>query len=239
TAAITKSTNAVHLSVANKIKASWLLLAGGLLLLSLFLYNGFRILLDKENKKKDSMDDDANKGYRDLLNSFSSSKPPFELPLHNKNYLPIPEQELNALSRQMRRRLNEDTSYLDLPRTIQKSIDSGGLFQPVTLPRTQQSEYLFLIDEGESRNQQVKLFEFLAGILSQQNVNIEKYYYKGDLNVCYPVSSAASVSLEKLSEKNSRHVLLIFGKGYELLFPYYPVFNYDYLKILNRWQYKA
>lgn len=239
TAVISKSANAIHLSAVNKIKTSWLLLAGGVLLLSLFLYNGFRILLDKEKKKTNLLDDDANREYQDLLNSSSSKKPPFELPLHNKNYLPIPEQGLNALSRQMRRRVNEDTSYLDLPRTIQRSIDSGGLFQPVTLPRTQQSEYLFLIDEGESRNQQVKLFEFLAGILSQQNVNIEKYYYKSDLNICYPNNSVTPISFEKLSEKYSRHVLLIFGNGYELLFPYYPVFNYDYLKILNRWQYKA
>ncbi len=175
----------------------------------------------------------------DLANSFAGKKPPMEVPFHSKNYLLLPEPELSLMSRLMRRRIGFEETMLHVQKTIDKSIHSGGLFQPVQVPRTQQSEYLFLIDESNKNSQQVKLINCLTEILLKQSVLIDTYYYREEPSLCYNANEPAGISLEKMSSKFGKHILLLFGDGHQLLYPHYPVFDTEYLRILSRWKYKA
>ncbi len=179
------------------------------------------------------------KEYETLLQSFSGKAGAVDLPFLNKNYLPLPEQALADVARQMRKRISDEALYLHLPKTIAKAINNAGYFQPVQEARTQQSEYLILIDEHNSNNQQVKLFEYLLELLQKQNVFIEKFYFKEQPKWCYNLNYPQGISLEKLSEKFPKHVLLLFGNGYQLIYPDYPVIDNSYLNYLRRWQYKA
>jgi hypothetical protein len=221
------------------VKAKWFYLGSALGLLSLFLTSFFAIRrsrLKREAKKEDA---GIKEDYQNLLQSFSGKSGPVNLPFQNKNYLALPEEEINEIARRMRMRIEDDASFLHLPKTIEKAVINAGFFQPVHAKRTQQSEYLILIDEQYNNNQQVKLFEYLLELLAKHNVFIEKYYYKQQPRFCYSAAQPTGISLEKLSEKYPKHILLIMGNAYQLVYPLYPVIDSTYLPILNRWQYKA
>lgn len=222
-----------------KVQQYWfygsLLLAGLFLALTVFFVQRWNRYKNNEAGHNPQL----NKEYEKLLQSFSGKAGEIDLPFLNKNYLPLPEPALADVARQMRKRITDEAQYLHLQKTITKAIHNAGFFQPVQEARTQQSEYLILIDEHNSNNQQVKLFEYLLELLQKQNVFIEKFYFQQEPKWCYNLFYPQGISLEKLSEKFPRHVLLIFGNGYQLIYKDYPVIDNSYLQLLRRWQYKA
>ncbi len=222
-----------------KVQQYWfygLLLSAGLLLaLSVFFARQWSRYKNNEAGHNPQL----KKEYETLLESFSGKAGAVDLPFLHKNYLPLPEPALADVARQMRKRISDEAQYLHLQKTIAKAIDNAGFFQPVQEARTQQSEYLILIDEHNSNNQEVKLFEYLLELLQKQNVFIEKFYFKEQPKWCYNLTHSQGISLEKLSEKFPKHVLLIFGNGYQLIYQDYPVIDNSYLQHLRRWQYKA
>gem|GEM_PF-3368842 len=222
-----------------KIKQNWLYLLGTLAIISLFFTVFFALRWNRSKKNTASDNKLIQEEYEKLIQSFSGKTGTADLPFLNKNYLPLPEPEIGDVARQMRKRINDDASYLHLQKTIARAIENSGFFQPVLSSRTQQSEYLVLIDENNSKSQQVKLFEYLLELLAKQNVFIEKYYYQQEPKLCYCTTQPNGISLEKLSEKYPKHVLLIFGDAYQLIYQHYPVMDSSYLQLLRRWQYKA
>ena len=238
-ASVSTAAGAKTLSVERSVKPFWFYLFSILILLSLIFLVLFLILYRKAKEKLKDQTKQLSEKYEHLVTAFSGKKAPLEIPFRNKNYLPLPEQPLDDTAKQMRRRIEDNATVLDVKKTIQKSIDNLGLFQPVNVARTQQSEYLVLIDETQVNNQLVKLFEYLTEVFKKQNVFVEKYYFRKSPDLCYNNTETNGISLEKLSEKYSASVLLIFGNGYQLLNPSYPVLDYAYTGILNRWQYKA
>jgi len=221
------------------VKQSWFYLLATLALLSLFFTSFFALRWNK-SKKNIAVEDEAIKQeYQNLIQSFSGKSGPVKLPFQNKNYLPLPEEQISEVARQMRKRISDDTTYLHLQKTIAKAINNAGFFEPVLANRTQQSEYLVLIDEKQSNSQQVKLFDYLLELLNKQNVFIEKFYYRNAPALCYNAAQPDGISLEKLSEKYPTHILLLFGDAYQLIYQLYPVIDSSYVQIINRWQYKA
>ena len=200
----------------------------------LFLVLSERQKINIGNVKKSVM----NK-YNKLTASFGGKKTPGLIPFRNKNYIPVHQSEINYAARQMRKRVNDNSRFLHIGKTISRAIENNGLFQPVLLPRTRQTEYLVLIDETNRNSQMVKLFEYLAQEFKKQNILIEKYYYKNEPKHCYRFNEPGSISLEKLFTRYENHILLIFGNAYQFIYKFYPVFNNEYLVLLNRWQHKA
>lgn len=231
--------NANLLQPKFKVNQQWFYIAVFLAGLFLVLSSFFARRWARAKKNPDKVDNKTNHQYENLISSFAGNTGPVELPFHNKNYLPLPEQELNDVARQMRKRINDDATYLHVQKTITKAIHNAGFFQPVLAARTQQSEYLFLIDEHSKNSQQVKLFEYLLELLAKQSVFVEKYYYTYEPRLCYNAATPEGISLEKLSEKYPKHILLIWGNAYQLVYQLYPVIDSAYLKLINRWQYKA
>ncbi len=233
------SQNAKTIRPKYKVKQWWFYTLGLLTLASLFLTSFFALKWNRTKKNTKEEDDAIQQEYQNLLQSFTGKSGPAVLPFSNKNYLPLPEEQLSEVARQMRRRISDDTTYLNVEKTIYKAINNAGFFSPVKAYRTQQSEYLVLIDENHLNSQQVKLFDYLLELFSKQNVFITKYYYRTEPKSCYNTEEPGGISLEKLSEKYPRHVLLIFGDAYQLIYQLYPVIDSSYLRIINHWQYKA
>jgi len=238
-ASIYKTANANPVLLKSKVKPWWFFLTGGLFLLSFAGMILFGKWNRKAKKKVALQQDETARRYEELVSGFSGKKPPFDLPFRGKNGLPWSEPGLNEVAWQMRRRIEDEATYLHLQKTIHRSIRSGGFFQPVKVPRTLQSEWLVLIDETNTNNQQVKLFEYLVELLRKQNVFIDKFYYREEPGHCYNVFEPAGISLEKLHEKFPLHILLIFGNAYQLIYKHYPIFDRAYLQVIRRWKYKA
>jgi CheY-like chemotaxis protein len=222
-----------------KVKTKLFAVLGVLALLLMAATTYLSKKINRQKKQQQSVATEINEQYLNLQQSFLGRRGDIQLPFANKNYLPLPEQEIEDLARQMRKRISDDTLYLHVQKTIHKAINHAGFFQPVTAVRTQQSEYLVLIDDNATNSQQVKLFEYLLELLAKQNVFIEKYYYRAEPRLCYKEQGGATISLEKLSEKYPKHVLLFFGNAYQLVYQLYPVIDSSYQPLLNRWQYKA
>ncbi len=201
----------------------------------------FFILWERERKN-------ALRIKQDVLNSYNQvTAPPVSdsatvqkpLPYQNKNHLGLLEPELREIALQMRKRIGDTASFLDTEKTIRKSIEMAGFFQPVYSARTKQSEYLFLVQEKNPNSQMAKLINYLTDALAKQNVLIEKYYYQHDMGQCYHPLLPNGIGLEKLAEKYANHTLLIFSDGAELLSTTTSVIDEMYWPILDRWEQKA
>lgn len=199
----------------------------------------FLVLSEKEKIRAGNFKKSVLEKYSKLTAAFSGKKIPGSIPFKNKNYIPVHQSEINYAARQMRKRVNDNSRFLHIGKTINKAIENNGLFQPVLLPRTRQTEYLVLIDETNRNSQLVKLFEYLALELKKQNILIEKYFYRSDPNLCYRLIEPGNITLQKLFTRYENHVLLIFGNAYQLIYKPYPAFDNEYLAILSRWQHKA
>jgi hypothetical protein len=199
----------------------------------------FLILSERDKTKTGTLKREVFEKYTKLMDACKGRKTPGIIPFKNKNYLPVHQTEINYAARLMRKRVSDNSHFLHIPKTITKSIENNGLLQPVMAPRTRQTEYLVLIDETCSNSQLVKLYEYLAFELKKQNILIERYYYRHEPKLCYRYNEPGSITLEKLFTRYENHMLLIFGDASQLIYTFYPVFDKDYLAILNRWQYKA
>jgi hypothetical protein len=237
-AAIRTAQGAKPLKPAYTVKPFWYWVMGlGALFFSWLAYFFNRQFMRYQRRRQLQPMPDAD--YEAMLGSFSSNQPPGDMPFVNKNYLALPEPVLADAARLMRRRIEGDAAYMHIGKTIGKAIQNNGFFQPVLSRRTQQCEYLVLIDENHINNQQVKLFDYLVDMLHRHNVFVDKYYYRYEPSLCYSSKVPNGISLEKLSEKYPQHVLIMFGNGYQLVYQYQPVISSNYLALLHRWQYKA
>ncbi|MEP6748537.1 MAG: hypothetical protein ABJB86_12470 [Bacteroidota bacterium] len=233
------SLNAKPLQLHFRVYASWFCIAAALtfifLLLTVFFYRRWR---SNKNKKQYNAQQNQQQ-FDELIRSFSGKTGTPDIPLQNKNYLPLPEQELSIVARMMRLRISDEAMYMNVGKTITKATLNAGFFNPVMLSRTQQSEFLVLIEEKNTNNQQVELFDFLLELLKKQNVYINTFYYRTEPAICYNATGTDEISLEKLSEKFPDNILLLFGDAYQLIYPYYPIIDQQYMQILNRWKHKA
>ena len=236
---ITAAANAKSIGPTYKVKPFWFYFFSILTGLLLFFTGFFALRANRSEKNDAGAGQHLKEDYDNMIRSFSAKGGSVTLPFQNKNYLPLPEPELAEVARMMRKRINDDATFLDVNKTISKAILNAGFIEPVASSLTQQSEYLVLIDENNTNNQQVKLFDYLLDLLAKQNVFIDRYYYHIEPKLCYNVNQPDGISLEKLSEKYPEHVLLIFGNAYQLIYQLYPVIDNSYLQLINRWQYKA
>jgi hypothetical protein len=236
--ALSAAPDAKPVQLTYKVKPVIFYLAGALMIVLFVAFIKLALKWNKQ-KKKEKEAEEIDQQFVDWLRTFSGKKRPAPMPFRDKAYLSVPEPELKTAAMQMRRRISSNAVLLDIPKTIDTAIRRNGFFEPVYTSRLQESEYLVLIDSSHNNNQQVKLFDFLIDTLRKQNIHIEKWYYRYEPSQCFNNIETQGVSLEKLSERFPNHTLLIFGNAYQLLQPFYPVINPDYLQLLYRWQYKA
>ncbi|TMU57460.1 hypothetical protein [Flagellimonas algicola] len=239
TAHIYPSDGAIELRPNYMVRQKWFNVLFGLLALSTI---GMVYFFEKrwKLKKAETEKTEENKTeYGRLTQSFKGKKGAVDIPFIEKNYLPYPEAEMNGIATQMRSRISDKGTYLHVQKTITKAIQHAGFFNPVLVSRTQQSEFLVLIDRNYTNDQQAKLFDFLIDLLRKRNVLINKFYFKIDPSLCYSEKENQPINLETLSEKYPEHILLLFGNGYQLIYPDYPNIKKDFVQLFERWRFKA
>ncbi|MEL7065261.1 MAG: hypothetical protein AAFP00_16095, partial [Bacteroidota bacterium] len=137
-----------------------------LLFISVALYY-VRELLGLSNGKKESSD----------------SKPPPYI------YLPpLPTPELSLFSTYESARFSDtfrkqeagtvDTAILDLPLTIDATVQNAGLIKPVFQKYGTRSSYIFLIDETYTRNLATSWYTYLVEVLREENVSMTHFFYE-------------------------------------------------------------
>ena len=174
-----------------------------------------------------------------IISNFTGTKKPKEIPFKNQDDLVEDEKDLLSVIRVMNRRNPYEQTYLDIPQTINSTIRSEGMVQPVWRTRTRPVEYLVLIDKNNSKNLQVRLFEYLLKKFSNNSIYFEKYYFKGNPETCYNAMVPGGTGLQQLHDRYPNHVLIVLGTGHELVNHDYPTLNDRLVQLFRKWEHSA
>ena len=141
-------------------------------------------------------------------------------------------------SNQLRRRSDNEISRFDVPRTVTATIKQAGRVNFQYRQLTQSNEYLLLIDMPSAANHQAQLFNFLNKALSDNEVLIERFFYDGDIRLCWNETHKRGISLKDLQHHYSEHRLIIVGSGHSFLSPLNGKLA-KWATIFDHWRIKA
>jgi hypothetical protein len=171
-----------------------------------------------------------------IINRFGGTAQPYEIPFKNHDELIEDEKELLDVARSYKRRNADEVAYLDIPRTINATINSEGLIAPVWSSKTRPVEYLMLIDRNKAKSQQVRLFEYLVRRFSRNDLYLEKFYYHFDPDTCFNNSYPNGIHLSRLKDLYPNHIVVVFGNGYQLIDRHYPSLNEQIVGLFRKWE---
>lgn len=149
-----------------------------------------------------------------------NDKPPFtwQLRIPNAGHIQTGE-DFAAIVQQLGRRSESDQNIFDSQRTIRATINNGGRIVFRYRQPTQANEYLLLIDTLTVNDHRAQLFNFIYQEFSNNEILIERFYYDGDLRLCWNEQHPKGLSIRELQYKFSNHRLLIVGTGDRLINP--------------------
>ncbi len=154
----------------------------------------------------------------------------------------VPEVQSPAifgqLLRQLRRRTGEDHFELDVPRTIEATIDRGGMIDFRYRQQTRPPEYLLLIDRHRGDNHRARLFDWMYQQFKAQEVFVERFFFDGDPRLCKNEACPDGVRLGELQYKYPNARLLIFSQGYQMIDRRTGQLS-KWVKDLERWDQRA
>lgn len=191
----------------------WLLI----LLLTGFLGSIYYILKGREdrNQQQKQAEEDASN-----LERKPNTAPPFIWQLQIPNVEKISFDAVFArMTTQLRRRSEIEHLIFDPKRTIKATIDRGGLATFRYRQPTRADEYLFLIDVHNANDHRAQVFDLLYRTLLQSEVLIERFFYDGDLRLCWNEAHRQGIRLNELAQRFGSSRLVIVGSAASLMNP--------------------
>ncbi|MFK7774265.1 MAG: hypothetical protein AB8F94_19105 [Saprospiraceae bacterium] len=119
----------------------------------------------------------------------------------------------------MRQRTSDDHYVLNIPKTINKTIEKGGIIDFQYQYKTRPPEYLLLIDRQSSKNHRAYLYNYLFESFRANEVYIERFFFEGDIRLCWNEYYPNGIKLQDLQQTFRDARLIIVGSGYQLLNP--------------------
>jgi formylglycine-generating enzyme required for sulfatase activity len=174
-------------------------LALGILLSELYRFNHRKLVLQKQKKKKPPL------------------SWPMKVPFQKTAYLS--HAQFYTIARRFRNRLITDMLRLDIPLTIDRSLETAGFPIPQYSEMTCQPEYLFLIDLPHFRNHYSGYAAQIADALSNENIFVNRFYYMDNPQICFETIDSKRLYLEDLFRKYPDHRLIVVGTGDDFLHP--------------------
>ena len=122
-------------------------------------------------------------------------------------------------TQQLRRRSEIEHLIFDAKRTIKATIAKGGLATFRYRQPTRADEYLFLIDVNNANDHRAQVFDLLYRTLAHSEVLIERYFYDGDIRLCWNESHRQGVRLNELAHRLGTSRLVVVGTAASLMNP--------------------
>lgn len=160
------------------------------------------------------------KQHRIIADIQSKNNPPllWNIQIPNISRISLNEDYFKVLQL-MRQRTNDDHFVLSIPKTIEKTIEKGGIIDFQYQYKTRPPEYLLLIDRQSSKNHRAYLYNYLFEAFKANEVYIERFYYEGDIRLCWNEHFPNGIKLHDLQQTFRDARLIIVGSGYQLLNP--------------------
>lgn len=118
---------------------------------------------------------------------------------------------------EMRKRNEVNSSRLDIPLTIKRSIRKGGAIDIQYAKLGRLKQYLVLLDISNQNNHQAKVFDLLMESLQQNEAPLEIFYFDGDPRRCWNEKHEKGISLQSLQHSYQDYYLIICSNGFQLL----------------------
>jgi hypothetical protein len=150
-----------------------------------------------------------------LLFQQQFKKPPDSHPLEipNPKFTLFHSDSFYDAAKTLRERDVSENFEIDLPKTIQSTVDAGGYLDLQYRPLTKPSEYLVLIDVKDGKDHIGQWMKQLSKDLQRQDVLFEMYYYNTDPRIVWRYSTDDWFYLEDLFFQSRDYRLIIFGDG--------------------------
>jgi WD40 repeat protein len=158
---------------------------------------------------------------RMLVRRQSEERPDIQhFTLRNVDGYVFPRAPMIELSRRLRRRLEFVSDRLDVPQTVTRTVRRAGVFTAAFMNRQERPEYVALVDRASIGDQHTAFVDDLLDRLVHDDVPIERYYFDGDMRVCFPRSRRERpMPLTTVAQKNAGRRLLIFSDSSALFDP--------------------
>lgn len=149
-----------------------------------------------------------------------ADKAPYTIPFQAQDHLLRTDDGLYRLANRLRRRQKGLRRLLDVPKTVQATIEGGGFPNVFFRRSTTPPEYLFLIDEQSADSHQSRLFSFLVKFLEDKDVHLSVFKYNSEFNCFWNEAHPKGIGLEQLFRMYPQYNLLVMGNGHTLLDPF-------------------
>ena len=137
---------------------------------------------------------------------------PYKIEFKKQNDKIAPEKEISQLADTMRKRHISDTRVVNVQKTIQKTIRSGGFPLLHFTPKTQPTDFLVFVDKENADGHQVQLFEYIIKKLQNEQVNITSYnFYKEPLLLSNEKLNHRHLPVDKIAQLYPNTILFIFS----------------------------
>ncbi len=169
-----------------------------------------KILLDREEKRKKLVAESA--ARQDAL-------PLWQLSPNILDSTTTGTLFFNLLNK-LRKRTPDDFYRLNIPKTVDKTIQKAGMVEFQYDQQTRPPEYILLVDGADHANHLSKLFELLIEHFKANEVYIERFFLHPDNELCYNEDFPKGMSLNGLQERfyNSKLLLLAANNEPKALF---------------------
>lgn len=150
----------------------------------------------------------------------SPDRPPYDIPFRPLNGLIRNLTGQFRLADALRRRQEGLRQEVDVPKTVDVTIASGGFPRLQFRNTTKPADYLFLVDEQNESSHQGRLLRHLVKVLHDQDVHAEVFYYRSEFFHFWNTQYPQGITLEQISRLCPEHRLVVFGDAHALLDPY-------------------
>jgi len=149
-----------------------------------------------------------------------TDKPPYYIPFREQKGVLRSSKAEFRLGDALRLRQEGQHQLLDIPATLQATLDRGGFPTARFRYQTKPTDYLFLVDEQLPGNHLARLFRHLAENLRGQDVHLELFWYDAGFTRFWNRDVPLGLSLEGLQRAFPEHRLVILGNGHALIDPF-------------------
>lgn len=205
------------------------LVAGVLWLLGV----GFQQFFKRKEQQKQAEQDAAN------LERKPNVAPPFVHQIRIKDAEKVNFDLVFArITQELRHRSEVEQQIFDPKRTIKATILRGGLATFRYRQPTRAHEYLFLIDIHNANDHRAQVFDLLFRTLDRSEVVIERFFYDGDMRLCWNEKNRNGLKINELAHRFGSSRLVIVGSAATLI-DATTAKAVDWVSVFDTWRQRA
>jgi WD40 repeat protein len=169
-----------------------------------------------------------------------SIEPPYFWPINIETKTNFYDNALwNKVTTNLRKREEGEKNILDIPLSLQATLEAGGYPTLTYRASRRPVEYLFFIDRASFKDHQAIFFRQLAEKLAKEDIYIDIYFHNAHFQYFWRSFDERPIYLEELMARHPKHRLVIMGDGNGLVDAYSGELSPNAEPLIAAWKYRA